>query len=165
MTELARLKTHRATMKGFRVTEVPMGSIVSIYTETGPAEVAIVDRQPSQLGAEHVYLFFANGAASPYDPGATVYAFPPLLPGEKPVLDEVDTTPQRAHDAGPAEVLEALERGLPVAFAEAAHSRIALTARLAIDNLPHREWKAVVEYVVRGLETQGYRIVKDDTTG
>ena len=159
MSELARLKTHRATMKGFSVMEVPMGSIMSIYTADGPAEVAIVDRQPSQLGADHVYLLFANGAASPYARDATVHAFPPLLPGEQPVSDSLLDI---IHAVEADEVLEVLGRGLPVAFGAASHSRTALAARLAIDSLPHEQWLAVVEYMVRGQNLAGYKIVKDD---
>lgn len=72
---LARLKTHQPAMHGFRVSEVPMHSIMSIYTADGPAEVEIVDRVE---GGEFLKLVFANGAEVPYHSHSIVYVFVPL---------------------------------------------------------------------------------------
>ncbi len=72
----ARLATHQPAMRGFRVTEVPLGAIMSVYGTVGPEEVVITDRYTRD---GYVWLEFSNGSNFPYDTNALVHAFAPLV--------------------------------------------------------------------------------------
>jgi len=74
---LARLATHEPVMRSQRVTEVPIGSIMSLYGANGPREFEILDRVRR---GDSVVLVFADGMEVPYELDATVFAFKPLAP-------------------------------------------------------------------------------------